>query len=430
MASPIKKVLIVGGGFGGIAAAKELYHRHLPNVKITLVNPTSYFEYHASLYRVMAGRSPAESSIALSDIFTRGVETVKDLIVGVDFEKKEAHGRGGSRYQYDFLIIGVGAETNYYDIPGIAEFSYSLKSLADAVRLKNHLHDSFTAGTIGNNHIVIVGGGATGVEIAGELASYTQFLAKKHGVDPSSTTVDLVAGSRRLVPQLSPNLSDKIKLRLHELGVNIYLNRYVMKEEVQEIYLKDMKMQTKTVVWAAGTRGNSLLSQVGLPVNESGRVIVNKYLKPNKKLDISFFDSGWSPPSPSAGNPKVAQNEHLRFFKDVFIIGDSAATKYSGLAVTAVGDGKYVADNIVRVLKNQTLEKYHEKKVNSLIPVGPNWGVFSSTLINLCGRLGYFIIRLNRLRFFLSILPVGKALTAWSQDGILWETCPVCRSTK
>lgn len=402
-----KKICIVGAGFGGIRCALDLSEHHLEGIKITLVNPTPHFEYHASLYRVLTGKSPLEVCVPLQDIFSgKKIEVVEDLITDVDFKENKALGKSGSSYNYDYLVLGLGSETAYYDMPELKDWSFSMKSIGEVLALKKHLHELFTEAQKSKDesgfHIIVVGGGATGIETAGELSVYTKKLAEKHGIDPTLITIDLISSSSRLLAQVPKEMSEKIRLRLGSLGVNVYVNQKVMKEEVEEIYLKDMQMRSKTVIWTAGVKGNELYRKFGLPINTKTQVIVNKYLQP-------------------------FNNKVKRQWKNVFIIGDSADTKYSGMAQTALHDGRYVSDAIVRKLHDQDLVEYIPEQPECIIPVGPNWAATDFYDQIIYGRLGWFLRRLNDLKFFLSILPFSKAITAWREDGILWESCPICR---
>jgi NADH:ubiquinone reductase (H+-translocating) len=255
-----KKILIIGGGFAGIRVALDLSKKHLKNVKITLVSDRPHFEYYSALYRVVAGKSPLEVCIPLREVFEgTKVEVVKDKIISVSLEEKKVEGESGSHYTYDYLVLALGSETAYYNIPGLKEHSYNLKSISSALRLKNHLHQVFATYTRAPQddkapiaHIVIVGAGASGTELAAELATYSKEMALMHEVDPRLVTIDLIEAAPRILPQLPERVSDTVQKRLRMLGVNIFLSRIVLKEEVEMVYMKDMQMRTKTVVWTAG----------------------------------------------------------------------------------------------------------------------------------------------------------------------------------
>lgn len=431
-----KKVLIVGAGFAGVSAALNLAKQKIPRLKIVLVSPTPHFEYHATLYRVLAGHSPLEVCVPLHEIFKgTEVEVLEDEITDVNFEGKTATGTSESKYKFDYLVLALGSETAYFDIPGLKKLSYSLKSITDVIRLNRHLHQSFLECTfvkdksdkMCNTHIVIVGGGATGVEVAGELSAYSKLLAKKHFIDPSLITIDLITSPDRLLNDQPAEISTMVESRLRSLGVNLYLKKRVLREEVETVYLKDIEMKTKTVIWAAGVAGNHRYQEWGLPVDEKGKVIVDEYLHPkiNDELLISNSSNQALNPESSRRLGQLDQLE-IRNFKNVFIIGDGAATKYSGVANTALQDGKQVAENILGDLSGKAMMRYVSQASSTYVPVGPGWAIARKGSQVVTGKLGWFFRRLHDFKFFLSILPFNKALDAFRSDKILWESCPIC----
>jgi len=133
-------VLILGGGFAGVMTAKRLSEYRLPNVRIRLVSDRSNFEYHGALYRYAAGHPLMEVCMPLRDIINEDrVEIVTDRVVSIDKEKEMVFGESGSTYRYDTLVIGLGAETNFFGIPGLEEYSFGMKTIDQANELKKHL---------------------------------------------------------------------------------------------------------------------------------------------------------------------------------------------------------------------------------------------------------------------------------------------------
>ena len=402
--STSNEIVIVGGGFAGISAALSLAKRASPKTKIRLISKISHFEYHAALYRVVTGRSPLEVCIPLSEIFSgQRVEVVEDEIVGVSLKKKVLTGKHGSTYNYDYLVLALGSETSYYEIPGLKKLSYGFKSIPEALELKRHLHEEMGRSRVLSKeekvramHLVVVGGGASGSELAGELAVYTEGLAKSHGIDPAVVTIDLIQSNNRLLPDLPEAISEKVELRLRKLGVNIFLNRRVVKEEIETVYLKDMRLNTKTVIWTAGVVINSRYKKTkGLKIGETGNVEVNKYLSPKK-------------------------------YSRVFILGDAAQTPYSGMAQTAIYDGEFVANNILRIISGNKMSAYSPKPVSYAIPVGPGWAAVLWRGFKFYGRLGWFMRKFADFRFFASILPLSKALDAFRHGKTVCESCGIC----
>lgn len=398
------KIIIVGGGFGGISAALALEKKKISNTKITLISDKPHFEYSPTLYRVLSGRSPLEVCIPLQEIFKKKkIEVLEDKIIEVNLREKMLRGESGSRYSFDFLILALGSETSFFNIPGLKEFSFSFKSINEALRLKRHLHEIFNFSEkspqeekVLSSHLILVGGGATGVELSGELAQYLKKIAKNHKLDPAFVTIDLIEAAPRILPSLPEDVSKKIEHRLRHLGVNIFLNRPVVKEDIEEIYLKDIKMKTKTVIWTAGVKTSSFYSKIeGLTFDRRGRVVVDDFLQ-------------------------------AKGFENIFIIGDAASTLYSGMAQTAIGDGKYVAEFIARKIANKKIKPYQQKNPFYIIPVGPGWAALIINNFKLYGKLAWIIRRFVDFKFFLSILPLKKAILAFQRDKIISEFCPIC----
>ena len=155
---------------------------------------------------------------------------------------------------------------------------------------------------------MVIGGGPTGVEMCGELMDYARKLARKHGSDQSMVTVDLIEAAPRLLPTMPADVSDAVYDQMHRRGVNVFLNRTVIKEEVDELFLKDSRIKTNTVIWTAGVITSRLIGKIeGLELDKRGRVVVDQYLQ-------------------------------AKGHKHVYVIGDAASTPYSGLAQTADGD--------------------------------------------------------------------------------------------
>ncbi|OGE82943.1 MAG: hypothetical protein A2846_02160 [Candidatus Doudnabacteria bacterium RIFCSPHIGHO2_01_FULL_49_9] len=398
-----KKVLVVGGGFGGVACALALARHAGTRAKITLVSDKPHLEYTPALYRVVTGSPPLEVCIPLQEIFSgTRVERVTDAITSVDILNKRAMGSVGATYRFDYVVLAMGSQTSYFNIPGLAEFSFGFKSITEALRLKDHIHRLFDeckpphGSADMKMHFVVVGAGASGVELAGELAAYTRTLAKKYDIPRSLVTIDLVEAASRIVPSFPEAVALKIEKRLHGLGVNIFTNRPMLKAELEEINLKGLTLKTDTVVWTAGVKPNTLYSRTqGLAFDPAGRVLADEYLR--------------------------AKN-----LTHVFVIGDGAATPYAGMAQTAARDGKIAAQNIINSLDEKPLIPYQPKKPYHSLPVGYGWAATLLGLATIYGRLGWFLRKLADLRYFSSILPPGKAITAFQSGKTLCKSCEIC----
>ena len=404
----MQNICIIGGGFGGVEAAFELNRQSLHDVRIQLISDKPHFEYHARLYRVLTGRSPLEVCVPLGEVFNNTfVEVIYDKIQSFDLANKTFTGSTGKVYNYDQLVLGLGSEPDYFDTPGLKELSYSISSIKSVLDLKRHLHEIFLSCSRASKedkncsaHIIVVGGGATGVESAGELAIYARRMARKHGVDPSFVTLDLIHSGSRLLPSFPEDISEKIRERLQSLGVNIFFNRRVLKEELEQVYMKDIEMKSKTLIWCAGVRPSKIISQIsGLTLDDKGRVIVN-------------------------------ENLQAQGYENVYVVGDCAATKYAGMAQSALQDGDYVAQRIAAKLKKVAIRPYVQKEPVYAVPVGPGWAAYVSRALKFTGTYGWWMRRYLDFRFFLTMLSPAKAYKAYANDRIMWESCPVCCADK
>lgn len=427
MTNKEQKILIVGGGFGGVSVALELAKIKPANVKVVLVSEREHFEYHGAMYRMVAGKSPMEVCIPLADIFDvsriknqksllrqsfggqakikkNEVEVCVDRIVEVDLKKRVCEAESGSKYKYDYLVLGLGSETEYYNTPGLERLSFGFKTIKEALELKKHLHEVITScGVLKdkekqqcNAHVVVVGGGASGTELAAELSLYLRKMAKSHGVDPTLVTVDLIQSPGRLVPNLPEKMSTEIEAKVRSLGVNVFLHRKLVREQVEKVYLKDMEMKAKTVVWTAGVRANSLYEKAGFELDEKKRVKVNKFLQ-------------------AKGNRRV------------FVVGDGASTKESGMAQTALADGKLAAFNVMAQMEKKPKKELEQKKPIYSIPCGPGWAATKVGERQFYGKMGWILRRYLDWVVFRSLLPTRKAWRAWVSGGKSFTTCRVCR---
>ncbi len=389
------RVVIVGGGFGGIRAALNLVNK--TGFEVILISKLPYFEYTAALYRSATGRSQRESAIPLSDFFTkaRNINIVQDEIVGLDNDARAITGQSGEVYHYDTLIFAVGSVVNYFGINGLRELSYRVRTVSDALALKRHLHDDLTAGHVTERNYVVVGGGATGVELASEFTSYLKKVRLEHGIK-TKFNVDLIEAGPSLLASLPTSFTDKINRRLKRLGVKMYFNTAVKAEDAAAIQLPRGSIKSHTVVWSAGLTNNPFF---------------DKYPK--------LFTTG--------RGDKVVVNEYLEALPNVYIIGDSAATQYSGLAQTAISDANFVTANLMRQSHHRAAVTYKPKRPIYAIPAGHRWAAVLWGRTRFYGYPGWILRRLADLRLYVSFLPLKKALTIWQSGSETDEACATCQ---
>lgn len=397
-----KRVLIIGGGFAGVSCARILTKKALKNVSVTLVSDNPHFEYHATLYRVLTGKSPLESAIHLNSmLYGHKLNISRDKITSIDVKKQVAIGESGSDYQYDYLVLAAGSVPNFYDTPGLEKHAYTISTVNETLRLKRHIHALFKKCCFQNKedkncsaHIMIVGGGPAGCEVAGELGIYARKVAQQYGTDPSFVTIDLVHSNSRLLPSMPVEVSEKVRMRLYSLGVNIFLNRRVVKEDIDDVFLKDMKLKSKTLIWTAGVKVNTLYTSTkGLKISEKGRVQVDKYLR-------------------AEGH------------KNVFIAGDGADVPTSGMAEPAIRMGEYIAETIARKTVGIKADPFEPERPWYITPIGPDWAAVVAGGIALYGKIGWMIKRLHDFKVYITFLPFFESLDAMKNDRIEWDISP------
>lgn len=400
----MKRILILGGGFGGVRTALDLAKQNLKDTEILLVSDKHHFEYTPALYKLATGSSPMEMCIPLGEIFrTRKVNYVVDTIKGGSLEGNVVFGESGSQYKYDYLVLALGAESAYFNIPGVAEHSYAIKSVETALKLKDHLHELFYTHSglskgelMAQFQFVIVGGGPAGVELAGVIRHYVRGLAEIHNIPQSLVTVDILQGAPRLLPTMSEEVSRRALRRLDKLGINVIMDRAVTGENETGVQLKDIELNAKTTVWTAGVRPSHVYPTLaGLVLDKGGRITVDENLK-------------------ATGTANV------------FAIGDSASTPFAGTAQTAIHDGMYVARVIGAIEKKKALPKYTPKKTPYVVPIGKGWAIFTYGTVTLSGRIFSWLRELIDLKFFLSILTPSNAFEVWRDGGSICESCPTC----
>lgn len=378
-----QRIVIVGGGFAGIEAVKTLLRAKVP-ATITLVSQKEHFDYYPALYKLVTGALAIEVSVPLRDIFDSGmVQIVTDTFVSVDAEKKEVLLASGATLGFEYLVLALGSETNYFGIAGVKEHSFSFKSVDEALRLKTHLI-ACISGSVGlakeeavkRLHVVIVGGGPSGVELAGDLRDFMYTVAGKCGVPTNLITIDLIESAPRILAALPEKASLKATRRLRSRGVNIFTNRTLTSQDIGSAALNDMTMQTQTVIWTAGAKIVEMFGALpNVQMSEKKRVVVDPMLR-------------------------------LPDQRSIFVAGDGAATLRAGLAQTAIYDGAYVGRQIARMILSEQPTPYTPPAVSFVIPVGNYWALFVHNNRVISGFLPWLLRSAIDFRYFASILPL------------------------
>jgi NADH dehydrogenase len=365
--------VIIGGGFGGLYAARRL--RKVP-VRITLVDRHNYHLFQPLLYQVAtAALNPSDIAAPIRSILRhqQNVSVILGDAKAIDTSRKVVHLADGE-LAYDYLIVATGATHSYFNHPEWERSAPGLKTIDDALEIRRRVLIAFEAAERETDPVkqqawltfVIVGGGPTGVELAGalsEIARQTMIRDFRH-INPSSARVVLIEGRDRILPAYPPDLSDKARKQLVRLGAEVMTRAQVTQVSMDEVAIGDQHIATRTVLWAAGVEASPLAKSLGVPLDRAGRVIVERDLT-------------------------------IPGHKDVFVVGDLAAstqqdgTLVPGVAQGGIQGGQHASFNIERAIAGQPLRAFHYNDKGSLATIGRAAAVADLGRVKLSGFLAW-----------------------------------------
>lgn len=371
----MKKVVIVGGGFGGLVAAKKLRGRK--DIELTLIDRRNYHLFQPLLYQVAtAGLSPAEIAVPIRAELG-GDRHAPHVVLG-NVSDVDVHNRlvqvGDRKLPYDILVLACGAKHSYFGHNEWEENAPGLKTLEQATEIRRRLLLAFEQAEIETDAekqkalltFVIVGGGPTGVELAGAIAEISRHTLEKDfsHIDPSRTRVILIEAGARVLAAFSPGLSKKAARSLEELGVQVWTNTRVTNVNGDGVSLGTETIRARTVLWAAGVEPSSLGKKLNTALDRMGRVIVK---------------------------PDLSLPEH----SNIFVIGDMASfatadgSTLPGLAPVAMQQGRHVARQILRELKGEAREDFHYLDKGQMATIGKSKAVLQFGKLRMTGLLAW-----------------------------------------
>jgi NADH dehydrogenase len=394
----MKHVVIVGGGFAGVRVARRLHN--VPGVKITLISDQAQFRYSPALYRTATGGLRRVSTIPVSGMVGHLPHTtfVKAKMTKIDRKNRIITTTGGKTFHYDFAVIAIGVVTSYFGIPGLEDFSYSIKSAHEVERLKRHLHEQMTSSEGPDKHYVIVGAGPTGVELAAALGQYLKKTAKKHRISRSRLGIELIEAADRVLPTMTPGASKRAHAKLRRLGVKVMVGQKVEAATSNALKVSGRMIPTHTVIWTAGVTNNPFFrrSSTQFELDKRGKVIVDKQL---------MID------------------EHT------YVIGDNAAIEFGGLAQTAIKHANFVAKHIARTVRyKHTSIHFKPRKPIYAVPLGNRDAVVEWRGRAFSGPVGGIMRGLADLIGYSDVMGWLKAAVTWTKLDEFEETCAVCKA--
>ena len=348
----MEKILILGGGYAGLAAALGLKDA---GAQTTIINKHSYHYMTTLLHQPVVGRrSYQDVSVWLREVLPASIQFIRGTVDAIDPSSRSVHikTRNGKVIEsYDILVVALGWEPQFFNIPGLKEHALTLHSLNTSRLAKDHIEEALIAYDENpedgwRTTIVIGGGGLTGVELAGELVESRKKLALSFDLEPGKIRLIMIEAAPTLLPGLDPWLSAKAAEYLQDNGVDCMTDARITEVRDHVISLSDgSTIKAGTIVWTGGVRGNSILERCGFPVNRQGRLEVNEFLQEKDHPDI--FITG-----------------------DCALTFDNAGKPLPPTAYLAVQQGRHVAQNIRRLLTKELFVPYIPKTKGMVLSLG------------------------------------------------------------
>ena len=362
-------VIIVGAGFGGLEAAKKLACK---DVRVTVIDRTNYHLFQPLLYQVAtAALSPADIAAPVRAILSkcRNVEVILVEVQSVDVEAKKVK-TADLEIDYDYLILATGARHSYFGHNEWEKLAPGLKSLEDAVELRRRILLAFEyaekatheAARRAAMNFVIIGGGPTGVEMAGAIAEISRYTLAKdfRHINPSEARVILIEGEPRLLAAYPPDLSESARKQLADLGVEVRTSTRATNLTEDGVQTGDELIPCRVKIWAAGNNASFVGKTLGAPADRVGRVIVND--------DLTI-----------PGHPEVQ------------VIGDLANFPHQtgqplpGISPVAMQQGRHAARNILAMIKGRKPQRFRYWDKGTMATIGRNKAVADLKFVHLSG---------------------------------------------
>ena len=404
-ASRKPRVVIVGAGFGGLSAAKALAGSAF---EITLIDRHNYHLFQPLLYQVAtAGLSPADIAAPIRGILggQRNITVVLAAVSGVDTTRSEVIAEG-RRIAFDFLVLATGAQHAYFGHDDWAPYAPGLKTIDDATYLRRRILLAFERAEAESDPaerqrlltFVIVGGGPTGVEMAGAIAELANraLATDFHNIDPRSARVILVEAGPRLLAPFDPSLSGRALQSLQQLGVEVRLGAAVTGCSCAAVFLGEERIETRTIMWAAGVMASPAGAWLGVDTDRAGRAKV--------AADLSV-----------PGHPSI------------FVIGDTALAigrdgkPLPGVAPVAKQQGKYVAHILKARMKAHATEPFRYRDFGSMATVGRKSAVAELGGIKLSGFSAWLLWCLAHIYFLIGFRSRFSVALNWGWNYITFQ---------
>jgi NADH dehydrogenase len=399
-------VVILGGGFGGLYAAKALRGAA---VRVTMVDRRNHHLFQPMLYQVAtAGLNPGDIASPIRSILRRSKNTEVLLAeaCGLDLSARQVRFSDGTSESYDYLIVATGARHSYFGHDAWEPLAPGLKSLEDALEIRRRVLLAFERAERETDPVrrhafltfVVVGGGATGVEMAGAVAEIRRYALRRdfRHIDPAEATVLLLEGGPRLLPSYPPSLSYEAKYELRRLGVEVRTETFVTDIRADSVHAAGWVIPTQTVIWAAGNAASPLLKELHVPLDRAGRAIVEP--------DCSI-----------PGHPEV------------FVLGDAAVFDHQeggplpGICPVAIQMGEYAARTIVSDLAGRPRRPFRYWDKGQLAVIGRGQAVADIWKLRFGGFLAWLVWIFVHIFFLIGFRNRVLVLLEWAWSYVTYS---------
>ncbi|MEX2571859.1 MAG: NAD(P)/FAD-dependent oxidoreductase [Gemmatimonadota bacterium] len=406
MGDTLPHVVAIGGGFGGLHAARALASAP---VRVTVVDRRNHHLFQPLLYQVAtAALSPAEIASPIRNILRKqkNAEVVLGEVVDVALETREVVLADGGRIAYDYLVVATGAVDQYFGHPEWAERAPGLKSIDDAVEVRRRFLLAFEAAEREEDPearralltTVVIGAGPTGVEMAGAMSEMARHSLTRdfRRIDPSTARILLIEGGDRVLPAYDPGLSRRAEAALTRLGVEVRTGSMVSRIEPDAVYVGDERIATRNVVWAAGVGASPLGRILGAPLDRMGRVVVE---------------------------PDLSIPGHA----EVFVVGDLANSTGAdgeplpGLAPVAMQQGAAAGRNIIRIIRGDAAEPFRYRDRGAMATIGRGAAVAEIKKLKLSGFPAWFAWLFVHIFFLIGFRNRIAVMLEWAWSYLSWQ---------
>jgi NADH dehydrogenase len=393
------RILILGGGFAGLYTARGLKH---VEADVIVIDRHNYHLFQPLLYQVAtAGLNPSDIAAPIRGILGRqkNVSVVLGEAAAVNVEEKRVQLADGASLAYDHLVVATGATHSYFGHPEWEQVAPGLKTIDDALEIRRRVLLAFEAAEREPDPekqqalltFVIIGGGPTGVELAGTLTEIARktMVRDFRNIRPESARILLIEGKDRVLPVYPPDLSEKARKQLVELGVDVIVSAIVTDVTDHDVKIGDRVIPTRTVLWGAGVQASPLARSLGVPLDRAGRVLVE---------------------------PDLTIPGH----SDVFVIGDLAAAQQHdgsfvpGVAPAAIQEGQHTALNLERAVEGQPLRAFKYRDKGSLATIGRAAAVADFGRVRFGGFLAWMAWLVIHIFFLIGFRNRFLVITQWA----------------